>query len=145
MPKLDFKGASPYVTIASTPDTMNISSLQTNNVLKWMDFSIDKDGKVGFGGCIYCSKTGSGEFAGNKNNDLITQFNEVKNKYYIKEDKSTHINWINLGKAFSKKLEFFKGVAALFTANACHTGVFPVFVGFKYQKDGLKKLLRYIY
>ena len=63
-----------------------------------------------------------------------------KNKYYIKEDKSTHINWINLGKAFSKKLEFFKGVAALFTANACHTGVFPVFVGFKYQKDGLKKM-----
>ena len=62
-----------------------------------------------------------------------------KNKYYIKDDKSTHINWINLGKAFSKKLEFFKGVAALFTANACHTGVFPVFVGFKYQKDGLKK------
>ena len=48
MPKLDFKGASPYVTIASTPDTMNITSLQTNNVLKWMDFSIDKDGKVIF-------------------------------------------------------------------------------------------------
>ena len=48
MPKLDFKGASPYVTIASTPDTMNISSLQTNNVLKWMDFSIDKDGTVNF-------------------------------------------------------------------------------------------------
>ena len=24
------------------------------------------DGTVGFGGCIYCSKTGSGEYAGNK-------------------------------------------------------------------------------
>ena len=48
MPKLDFKGASPYVTIASTPNTMDISSTQTNNVLKWMDFSIDKDGTVGF-------------------------------------------------------------------------------------------------
>lgn len=36
------------------------------------------DGKVGYGGCIYCSKNGSGEFAGNKEKDLITQFNEVK-------------------------------------------------------------------
>lgn len=28
------------------------------------------------GGCIYCSKTGSGEYAGNINEDLITQFNK---------------------------------------------------------------------
>ena len=67
-------------------------------------------------------------------------YKDSKKKYYIKEDKSTHINWINIGKAFSNELEFFKGVAALFTANACHTGIFPVFVGFKYQKDGLKKM-----
>ena len=67
-------------------------------------------------------------------------FKDSKKKYYIKEDKSTHINWIDLGKAFTKDLEFFKGVAALFTANAIHTGIFPVFVGFKYQKDGLKKM-----
>ena len=31
------------------------------------------DGTVGFGGCIYCSKLGSGEFAGNKEKDLIIQ------------------------------------------------------------------------
>ena len=67
-------------------------------------------------------------------------YKDSKDKYYIKEDKNTHINWIDLGKAFSKDLEFFKGVAALFTANAIHTGIFPVFVGFKYQKDGLKKM-----
>ena len=30
------------------------------------------------GGCIYCSKLGSGEYAGNKNDDLITQFNKIK-------------------------------------------------------------------
>ena len=28
------------------------------------------DGTVGFGGCIYCSKTGSGEFAGCKEDSL---------------------------------------------------------------------------
>ena len=67
-------------------------------------------------------------------------FKDSKEKYYIKEDKNTHINWFNIGKAFTKELEFFKGVAALFTANAIHTGIFPVFVGFKYQKEGLQKM-----
>jgi len=35
------------------------------------------DGKVGFGGCIYCSKSGSGEFAGNKADSIEKQFNEI--------------------------------------------------------------------
>lgn len=30
------------------------------------------------GGCIYCSNLGSGEYAGNKNDDLVTQFNKGK-------------------------------------------------------------------
>lgn len=44
------------------------------------------DGKVGFGGCIYCSKTGSGEFGGNINKSLTEQFYEMKdivNKKHI--------------------------------------------------------------
>lgn len=36
------------------------------------------DGTVGYGGCIYCSKTGSGEFAGNKEDSLKKQFDIVK-------------------------------------------------------------------
>lgn len=36
------------------------------------------DGTVGNGGCIYCSKSGSGEFAGNKEDSLRTQFDTVK-------------------------------------------------------------------
>jgi len=36
------------------------------------------DGTKGYGGCIYCSKTGSGEFGGNVQDDLVTQFNKVK-------------------------------------------------------------------
>ncbi len=31
-------------------------------------------------GCIFCSSYGSGDFAGNKNEDLLTQFNKVKEK-----------------------------------------------------------------
>ena len=36
------------------------------------------DGKVGIGGCIYCSKSGSGEFAGNIEDSLEKQFNDIK-------------------------------------------------------------------
>lgn len=36
------------------------------------------DGKVGTGGCIYCSNLGSGDFAGKVTDDLITQFNNIK-------------------------------------------------------------------
>ncbi len=36
------------------------------------------DGKVGYGGCIYCSKSGSGDFGGDKNKSLTEQFMEMK-------------------------------------------------------------------
>ena len=38
------------------------------------------DGTIGYGGCIYCSKSGSGEFGGNINDNIETQFNDIKNK-----------------------------------------------------------------
>ena len=36
------------------------------------------DGKLGYGGCIYCSKTGSGEFGGNIHKSLTEQVNDMK-------------------------------------------------------------------
>ena len=36
------------------------------------------DGKVGYGGCIYCSNLGSGDFAGHVRDNLITQFEKGK-------------------------------------------------------------------
>ena len=39
----------------------------------------NKDGKSGYGGCIYCSESGSGDYAGNKLLSLKDQFNQVKN------------------------------------------------------------------
>jgi len=38
----------------------------------------NKDGTVGYGGCIFCSKLGSGDFAGDVSLDLVSQFNQVK-------------------------------------------------------------------
>lgn len=43
------------------------------------------------GGCIYCSKMGSGDFAGNVNDDLITQFKEVKKIMNKKWPKGKYI------------------------------------------------------
>ena len=36
------------------------------------------DGTVSYGGCIYCSKSGSGEFGGDKNKPLTEQFYDIK-------------------------------------------------------------------
>lgn len=51
------------------------------------------DGTVGIGGCIYCSSSGSGEFAGNKNDDLITQFETVKEMISKKWPNSKYIGY----------------------------------------------------
>ena len=38
----------------------------------------NKDGTKGVGGCIYCSKLGSGDYAGSPKKSLTEQFNEIK-------------------------------------------------------------------
>ena len=53
----------------------------------------NKDGTVGVGGCIYCSKTGSGEYAGDKTKDLVTQFNEVKELMLHKWPNAKYIGY----------------------------------------------------
>ena len=49
------------------------------------------DGTVGYGGCIYCSKTGSGEFAGNITDDIEEQFTKVKQMMHKKWPKAKYI------------------------------------------------------
>ena len=44
-------------------------------------------------GCIFCSRLGSGDFAGDKSKDLITQFNEVKNIMEKKWPDSYYIGY----------------------------------------------------
>ncbi len=47
----------------------------------------NRDGTVAHGGCTFCSAAGSGDFAGDRVDDLETQFNEVK--------ESMHHKWKN--------------------------------------------------
>ena len=51
------------------------------------------DGTVGVGGCLYCSKSGSGEFAGNKEDDIKKQFEEVKNNMLKKWPNAKYIGY----------------------------------------------------
>lgn len=51
------------------------------------------DGTVGSGGCIYCSKLGSGDFAGNPKDGLIKQFHEVKSKLLQKWPNAKYIGY----------------------------------------------------
>ena len=51
------------------------------------------DGKVGTGGCIYCSSLGSGDFAGKESDDLITQFNNIKDMLHKKWPNGKYIGY----------------------------------------------------
>ncbi|MDD6273055.1 MAG: TIGR01212 family radical SAM protein [bacterium] len=53
----------------------------------------NKDGKVGKRGCIYCSNSGSGEYAGDKTKDIVTQFNEVKEVMLKKWPNAKYIGY----------------------------------------------------
>ena len=51
------------------------------------------DGTKGYGGCIYCSATGSGEFAGNKNDSIIKQFQTIKKMMHKKWPDALYIGY----------------------------------------------------
>lgn len=51
----------------------------------------NKTGKLGYGGCTFCSPLGSGDFAGNKQDDLITQFNTIKEMMHKKWSDAKYI------------------------------------------------------
>jgi len=66
------------------------------------------DGKVGTKGCIYCSKSGSGEYGGNPKDDLIKQFNEVKNMMHKKWPKAKYIGYFQARSNTYSDLEVLK-------------------------------------
>lgn len=53
----------------------------------------NKTGDAGVGGCTFCSPLGSGDFAGNKKDDLLTQFDMVKAMMHKKWAKAKYIGY----------------------------------------------------
>ncbi len=51
------------------------------------------DGKVTFGGCTYCSKEGSGDFAGNPKDNLIKQFDDITQMMHKKWPNAKYIGY----------------------------------------------------
>lgn len=80
----------PYSTDNKRYHTWNYHLRQTfgSKVFKVsLDAGFDcpnRDGTVAFGGCTFCSAAGSGDFAGNRTEDVITQFHTIKTKMHEK-------------------------------------------------------------
>ena len=68
------------------------------------------DGTKGTGGCIYCSKDGSGDYAGNPCEPIQEQFNKILEIMKKKWDSDKYIAYFQGGltyehvKAFAEKL-----------------------------------------
>lgn len=87
------------------------------------------DGTKGYGGCIYCSKSGSGDFGGNPNKNLTTQFKEIKEVESKKWPNSKYIAYFQARTNTYAPLEVLKAkyeevlkiddVIGLFIATRC--------------------------
>src|SRR5690554_6806287 len=53
----------------------------------------NRDGKVAHGGCTFCSVRGSGDFAGDRRDDLVTQFQTIKEKLHQKWKSGKYIGY----------------------------------------------------
>ena len=53
----------------------------------------NRDGNAAYGGCTFCSQKGSGDFAGDRRDDLITQFNTVKDRMHQKWKNGKYIGY----------------------------------------------------
>ncbi len=51
----------------------------------------NRDGTIGFGGCIFCSEGGSGDFAGDRHHDIETQFEESRGLIAAKHHGTRYI------------------------------------------------------
>ena len=54
----------------------------------------NKDGTKGYGGCSYCSRSGSGDFAGKPSDDLKTQFEKIKEVMVKKWPNTLYIPYL---------------------------------------------------
>lgn len=53
----------------------------------------NRDGSIAKGGCTFCSARGSGDFAGSRRDDLVTQFNNVRDRQHLKWPNAKYIGY----------------------------------------------------
>jgi radical SAM protein (TIGR01212 family) len=69
----------------------------------------NKDGSKGFGGCTYCSKTGSGDFAGKKTDPIEKQFKDVLSVMESKWHDAYYIPYFQANTNTYAPLDVLKG------------------------------------
>lgn len=68
----------------------------------------NRDGKISTKGCIFCSPSGSGDYGGNKNDDLRTQFDTVRTIIHQKWKSAGYIVYFQANTNTYKPLEELK-------------------------------------
>lgn len=53
----------------------------------------NRDGSIAKGGCTFCSARGSGDFAGSRRDDLVTQFNTIRDRQHQKWPDAQYIGY----------------------------------------------------
>lgn len=53
----------------------------------------NRDGNIAIGGCTFCSARGSGDFAGSRRDDLVTQFNKIRDLQHKKWPEAKYIGY----------------------------------------------------
>lgn len=53
----------------------------------------NRDGTIALGGCTFCSARGSGDFAGRRKDDLVTQFNTIRDRQHQKWPNAKYIGY----------------------------------------------------
>ncbi|MNI07945.1 coproporphyrinogen III oxidase [compost metagenome] len=53
----------------------------------------NRDGSIATGGCTFCSARGSGDFAGSRRDDLVTQFNKIRDLQHQKWPQAKYIGY----------------------------------------------------
>ncbi len=53
----------------------------------------NRDGSIAKGGCTFCSARGSGDFAGSRRQDLVTQFNTIRDRQHLKWPNAKYIGY----------------------------------------------------
>lgn len=53
----------------------------------------NRDGRIAIGGCTFCSARGSGDFAGRRRDDLVTQFNFIRDKQHAKWPNAKYMGY----------------------------------------------------
>ncbi len=53
----------------------------------------NRDGSIAAGGCTFCSARGSGDFAGSRRDDLVTQFGKIRDRQHLKWPEAKYIGY----------------------------------------------------